>query len=123
MGFSGPTEIGVSGDGMDAERSRRYGCGSSVRRRATIERPMSDRPQPPILNSLDGRTASIDSWEARAEYDLGVLICRYLQEHPAPAGSAMAERLREYGEGFRDLGAEHLAVLDHRRLSVVGLAP
>ena len=60
-----------------------------------------------------------DQWEAQAEYDLGVLICRYLQEHPAPPGSTMAERLREYGEGFRDLGQDHLGALGVRRLAGV----
>lgn len=61
---------------------------------------------------------TVEEWEAHAEFDIGNLILRYLQEHPVPDDSDMASRLREYGEGFRDLGVDSLARLGLRRLAV-----
>jgi hypothetical protein len=59
------------------------------------------------------------AWDAITEYDVGVLICRYLQEHPAPPGSEVAARLRDCGEGFRDVGERHLSQMGLRSLRAV----
>jgi len=63
--------------------------------------------------------AALEAWDAHAEFDVGVLICQYLERHPAPPGSEMAQRLRDCGEGFRDLGQRHLARIGVRRLTGV----
>ena len=54
-------------------------------------------------------------WDAQAEYDLGVLMQRYLAEHPPPDGSLFA----------RDLGkwADRLVAHGRRNLDDLGAHP
>jgi hypothetical protein len=69
-----------------------------------------------IMERQDG---GVKAWDARAEYDVGVLISRYLHEESPPAGSVLAPRLAAIAQDFQAageldlarLGASHLRVL------------
>jgi hypothetical protein len=55
-------------------------------------------------------------WDAQAEYDIGVLISRYLRQNPAPPGSRL---LPDFAHAARDLqvaGQLRLDRLGQRRL-------
>jgi hypothetical protein len=61
---------------------------------------------------------SVAAWEARAEYDMGVMIDRYLREHPSPGHSEMTLRLQSCAKDFREAGEFKLRILEVRRLCV-----
>jgi hypothetical protein len=61
-----------------------------------------------------------ETWDARAEFDVGLMIGRYLAEHPAPEGSTMAPRLEVIAQDLRDLGEQRLQNLGRCRLRAVG---
>lgn len=62
-----------------------------------------------------GGEPDVVEWEARTERDLGVLIRRYLAEHPAPGSSQVADDLNHWAQQLRDDG--------QARLEVLGLQP
>jgi hypothetical protein len=55
-------------------------------------------------------------WDAQAEYDVGLLIGRYLSEHPRPVASRVADRLEAVGRDLQDLGSDRLRALGLRHL-------
>jgi hypothetical protein len=57
------------------------------------------------------------NWDARAEQDIGLMIARYLLEHPAPDGSELAADLERWSLNLVRDGQARLAGLGHRRLS------
>jgi hypothetical protein len=59
-------------------------------------------------------------WDAQAEYDVGVLIRRYLQEHPPPTGARFDRDFARWGERLVKRGGEDLHALGVRHLSVAG---
>lgn len=59
-------------------------------------------------------------WEAHAGYDVGAFLNRYLREHPAPPGSALARHLETSAALLEDAGRRELERLGHRRLRAVG---
>jgi hypothetical protein len=68
-------------------------------------------------------SATVKIWEQRAHYAVGVMILRYLAEHPGPTESEYRIELeswgldckREGGEALRRLGAQPLALAPKRR--------
>lgn len=65
--------------------------------------------QHPILAPLEGGAApSVESWEARAEYDIGVLIARYLAEHPSPSESQVHRDFLSWSAALRCDGQARL---------------
>ncbi len=57
-------------------------------------------------------------WEAQAEYDIGVLIRRYLQENAPPPESQMADELAGVARDLQDVGSAHLRRLGQDRLRI-----
>lgn len=57
-------------------------------------------------------------WDAQAEYDIGVLMRCYLQDHPPPSGSEFAEDFEDWGERLSSRGRERLEQLRERPLRV-----
>jgi hypothetical protein len=75
--------------------------------------------QLPLMQGHTGGTAEVvEHWEAHAKYDVGLLIARYVQQHPAPTGSSVAPRLEATGLDLQAAGEQHLDRLGLRRLSV-----
>jgi hypothetical protein len=76
--------------------------------------------QHPILSGRgSGQTEAIASWEAQAEYAVGVLIRRYLAETPAPGRSRVAQDLQRWAHALAADGQARLAELgqSHLRLA------
>lgn len=65
-------------------------------------------------------TVSAEEWDARAEFDIGVLIARYLESHPPPAGAAFAPEFRQWSDRLRGHGQRRLAEVGSRPLRTVG---
>jgi hypothetical protein len=63
-----------------------------------------------------GATAAVQTWEARAEADLAVLIQRYLAEHPCPGPSLIEADLARWSRALAADGQARLAELDQPRL-------
>jgi hypothetical protein len=55
-------------------------------------------------------------WEARAQADIGLMIERYLIEHPPPPGSHHQRLYRSWAADLRDAGEADLAELGAGRL-------
>jgi hypothetical protein len=66
-----------------------------------------------------GEMEEAERWDAQAEYDIGVLIRRYLQEHPRPDGAVCAEDFRRWSEALRSDGQARLQALGDHRLRVL----
>jgi hypothetical protein len=69
--------------------------------------------------AADTGEATVARWDAQTEYAIGVLILRYLRQHPPPRPTDLS---RDLGAGARDLesaGLKHLRQLGERRLFVV----
>ena len=58
-------------------------------------------------------------WDAQAEHDIGVLIRRYLHEHPAPPGSLAAPELEAAARDLEAAGKQQLDRLAATRLRAV----
>ncbi len=72
--------------------------------------------QRPLVRLLDGGSSqALLEWESRAEMDLGVLIRRYLCEHPCPGESQVAADLGQW--------AAALTADGQARLEDLGLRP
>lgn len=55
-------------------------------------------------------------WDARAEFDVGLLMARYLQINPAPADSEIADDFEIWAGNLERRGRERLQELGLRRL-------
>ena len=55
-------------------------------------------------------------WDAQAEYDLGVLMQRYLAEHPPPDDSLFARDFEKWAENLVAHGRRNLGVRGARPL-------
>jgi hypothetical protein len=85
----------------------------ALRFKAEVQTPLAA-----ARKALGGRERSSShalGWDAQAEYDIGVMIRRYLAEHPPPAGSRSA--------GFLENCAEDLIVSGDARLGALGARP
>ena len=58
-------------------------------------------------------------WDAQAEYDLGVLMQRYLAEHPPPDNSLFARDFEKWAERLLAHGCRNLGDLGERPLQIV----
>jgi hypothetical protein len=73
--------------------------------------------QPPILTPhRGGATTTVETWEARAEGDIAVLIDRYLAEHPCPAPSPVHDDLVRWSHALAADGRARLRELGAARL-------
>jgi hypothetical protein len=61
-------------------------------------------------------SASGEEWDARAEYDLGVFMRRYLHDHPPSVPSALSRDFEVWSENLSHDGQARLAALGARRL-------
>jgi hypothetical protein len=74
----------------------------------------------PMMEASEGRVAvRIGVWDAQAEYDLGVLMLRYLHDHPPPLDSEFAAHFQDWGDRLSSRGQERLKELQARPLRVV----
>jgi hypothetical protein len=74
----------------------------------------------PMMEASEGRgDAPVDPWEAHAEYDVGVLILRYLEQHPPPRQTELVRDLLAGAQDLESAGLRHLRELGERRLYVV----
>lgn len=64
--------------------------------------------------------AALEVWEARAEYDMGRLMGRYLTDNPPPGRSEAVDDLREFAARLEAMGTGRLAELGLRRLRALG---
>lgn len=75
--------------------------------------------QPPLMTAHNGGGAhAVRAWEARATYEIGVLMRRYLADHPPPAESSAHDQLDDWGDRLQAAGAARLRELGVRRLQV-----
>jgi hypothetical protein len=58
-------------------------------------------------------------WDARAELDVGLMMLRYLADHPAPAGTKLAADLETWGSSLARDGDERLRAAGQRRVRPV----
>lgn len=58
-------------------------------------------------------------WDAHAEHEIGVLIERYLTEHPAPDGATCAEPFARWAGELHRSGQARLEALGEQRLRAV----
>jgi hypothetical protein len=58
-------------------------------------------------------------WDAQAEWDIAVMIRRYLAEHPSPRGSDLARELKLCADDLKDASRRHLSQLGARPLRSV----
>ncbi len=89
-------------------RSRRIAGERPVRSVGEEEQATAAPVAPDITGEL---------WDARAERDLGVMIRRYLAEHPPPAGSCCAGVLEDCAEDLIISGDAGLGALQARPLT------
>lgn len=73
---------------------------------------------PLMQGHAGGETEQVERWDARATYDVGLLITRYLHQCPAPAGSSVASRLDVIGRDLQGFGKMHLEQLGLRHLDL-----
>lgn len=73
--------------------------------------------QLPIMQSHDGGDSEAGKrWDARAEYDVGLLLARYLHENPAPSTAQFAQDLERWSQNLRRHGQSRLQELGQPRL-------
>lgn len=73
--------------------------------------------QSPLLVFHAGANAdAVKTWEAHAEADVGVLIRRYLADHPCPGASRIRGDLEDWADRLEAVGQARLAELGLRRL-------
>lgn len=63
--------------------------------------------------------AMAELWDSRAEYDIGVMIARYLRDNPPPPDSACAADFRDWSDRLKAAGAERLDTWSARPLRAV----
>jgi hypothetical protein len=66
---------------------------------------------------------AIEQWEARAEHAIGLMIVRYMAQHPAPAPCEAGLWLTKAGENLREVGCRKLARLGIGPLRPVKTSP
>lgn len=67
---------------------------------------------------------TLEEWHGKAEYDVGVMIGRYLAENPPPPGpSPIAAALEDWALKLRDSGTNRLAAVNARPLALAGYPP
>lgn len=62
-------------------------------------------------------------WEARTSYEIGVLMDRYLQDHPPPRENEIHWCFRDWAARLRVDGAARLAALGASRLEPLAEDP
>jgi hypothetical protein len=73
--------------------------------------------QHPIMRRLEGgATATVETWEARAEANIAVLITRYLAENPCPGPSPIARDLARWSRALAADGQARLQEAGEPRL-------
>ena len=75
---------------------------------------------PTLDTAEDVDPDGVTLWEARAEHDVGVMIARYLAEHPPPGRSHVEADLARWSTALRDDGQARLTALGHPPLRAVG---
>lgn len=65
-------------------------------------------------NPEDSEDEVATAWDARATYDLGLLIRRYLSWHPPPEGSSYGAEYHLWASEMRELGEQELGDLGLR---------
>jgi hypothetical protein len=76
--------------------------------------------QLPIMQGIEGGDSeAVERWDAQAEFDVGVLISRYLSEHPPPPFSELASDLSLWSENLTQHGRASLEDFGVRRLQAV----
>ena len=58
-------------------------------------------------------------WDARAAWDIGRMVDRYLRHNPAPSDSRLAGSLEVWSEALTDHAESRLSSLGARRLRAV----
>jgi hypothetical protein len=77
-----------------------------------------DQPVPDVKQDCSAMSGG--EWDARAEFDLGVLISSYLRRNPPPPpGSRLAGHLERVGAALQDHGRDRLDRLGRPRLRAV----
>lgn len=69
----------------------------------------------PTSAKLDAAT-----WDARAAYDVGVIISRYIAENPAPPDAKFAADIETWGENLQRWGRGYLRAAGASPLRPVG---
>ena len=82
-----------------------------------IDTPLADREP---KQQCGGTAARLAEWEARAQVDVGVMIDRYLAEHPPPAASRGHDLLALWARRLRRAGRARLRAQGASRLRRVG---
>jgi hypothetical protein len=67
----------------------------------------------------DEGAEAVALWEARAEYAVGVLIRRYLADHPPPGRSGIAFDLQHWAHALAADGRDRLRLMGQEHLRVV----
>lgn len=76
--------------------------------------------QSPLLGVVSGgRSDDAKSWDARALFEVGVLIARWLEVNPPPVGAVFYQPLEGWARRLRDRGQARLEALGERRLRVM----
>lgn len=76
--------------------------------------------QLPIMQGHDGGDSEAGAkWDAQAQFDIGVLISRYLEAHAPPLGAEFAGDFERWGTSLRERGSGRLRVLGSRHLHSV----
>ncbi len=78
----------------------------------------SAHPGPIEVVETEG-TRGVSEWDARAEYDIGVLIANYLSRNPPPPGAAFALDFHHWSRRLQDRGQARLRALGKRHLQVL----
>jgi hypothetical protein len=65
-------------------------------------------------------SAEQETWEARTEADIGMLIHSYLLTHPAPGRSEVADNLEDAAARLVNAGVINLDRLGQPRLRIAG---
>jgi hypothetical protein len=67
----------------------------------------------------DRRQHRVERWDARATYEIGVLVLRWLNENPPPGASEVAEEARSWGSRMKECGEARLRETGERTLRVL----
>lgn len=95
---------------------RQLRCADALAQRA----PLTLAPSVPISpEEVEYQTVSSEEWDARTEYDIGVLIARYLESHPPPAGAVFASEFQQWSDRLRGHGQRRLTEVGGRHLRAV----
>ena len=97
----------------DAE-SLRHCCRLAARcaRQPAIEGPPQRHCAPGTSRRPDEERVVADRWDAEAEVAVGNMILDYIEDNEAPAGSAIAAELEDWGDRMERDGRRRLIDLD-----------